>query len=64
MTAPLSTGPSDAAVLGEPKGPPARAARPFGWRDRIGYMFGDFGNDFTFILQSTFWGYPRGVDTR
>ncbi|WP_460465170.1 MFS transporter [Arthrobacter pigmenti] len=28
--------------------------RPFGWRDKIGYMFGDFGNDFTFILQSTF----------
>ena len=28
--------------------------RPFGWRDKIGYMFGDWGNDFTFILQSTF----------
>ena len=24
--------------------------RPFGMRDKIGYMFGDFGNDFTFIL--------------
>ena len=23
-------------------------------RDKIGYMFGDFGNDFTFILSSTF----------
>lgn len=23
-------------------------------RDKVGYMFGDFGNDFTFILQSTF----------
>ena len=27
--------------------------RPFGMRDKIGYMFGDFGNDFTFILSST-----------
>ena len=26
----------------------------FGMKDRIGYMFGDFGNDFTFILSSTF----------
>lgn len=28
--------------------------RPFGWADRIGYAFGDFGNDFTFILSSMF----------
>lgn len=28
--------------------------RPFGLRDRLGYMFGDFGNDFTFILSSMF----------
>ena len=28
--------------------------RPFGMRDKVGYMFGDFGNDFTFILSSTF----------
>lgn len=28
--------------------------RPFGWRDKIGYMFGDFGNDFTFIFASLF----------
>ena len=26
------------------------SVRPFGIRDKIGYMFGDFGNDFTFIL--------------
>lgn len=26
--------------------------RPFGMRDKFGYMFGDFGNDFTFILSS------------
>lgn len=28
--------------------------RPFGTRDKIGYLFGDFGNDFTFILSSSF----------
>lgn len=28
--------------------------RPFGMRDKLGYMFGDFGNDFTFILSSGF----------
>lgn len=27
---------------------------PFGIRDKIGYMFGDFGNDFTFIFASVF----------
>lgn len=29
-----------------------RPVRPFGWRDKVGYLFGDFGNDFTFILQA------------
>src|SRR4051794_13050171 len=29
-------------------------SRPFGFRDKIGYMFGDFGNDFFFILVSSF----------
>ncbi|MCI5510690.1 MAG: glycoside-pentoside-hexuronide (GPH):cation symporter [Oliverpabstia sp.] len=28
--------------------------KPFGMRDKIGYMFGDFGNDFTFLLSSMF----------
>lgn len=28
--------------------------RPFGLRDKVGYLFGDFGNDFTFILSSSF----------
>lgn len=28
--------------------------RPFGMRDKIGYMMGDFGNDFTFILSSSY----------
>ncbi|MCR5545399.1 MAG: glycoside-pentoside-hexuronide (GPH):cation symporter [Lachnospiraceae bacterium] len=26
--------------------------KPFGLKDKIGYLFGDFGNDFTFILSS------------
>jgi GPH family glycoside/pentoside/hexuronide:cation symporter len=32
----------------------ASHVRPFGMADKIGYMFGDFGNDFTFILSSMF----------
>ena len=28
--------------------------RPFGFRDKIGYMFGDFGNDFSFIFASSY----------
>ena len=28
--------------------------RPFGLRDKIGYMFGDFGNDFSFIFASSY----------
>ena len=30
----------------------AKSIKPFGMRDKLGYMFGDFGNDFTFILSS------------
>lgn len=30
----------------------SRQVRPFGMRDKIGYLFGDFGNDFTFILST------------
>lgn len=30
------------------------SAQPFDWKDRLGYMFGDFGNDFTFLLSSMF----------
>ncbi|MGI5951338.1 MAG: MFS transporter [Brooklawnia sp.] len=33
---------------------PGTQKRPFSMRDKIGYMFGDFGNDFTFILQMMF----------
>ena len=29
-------------------------AKPFGIKDKLGYLFGDFGNDFTFILSSSF----------
>lgn len=28
--------------------------RPFNFRDKLGYLFGDFGNDFTFVLSSSF----------
>ena len=29
-----------------------KKVRPFGMRDKLGYLFGDFGNDFTFILST------------
>ncbi len=29
-------------------------SKPFGLRDKIGYLMGDIGNDFTFVLSSTF----------
>ena len=29
-----------------------RQIQPFGLRDKVGYLFGDFGNDFTFILST------------
>ena len=32
----------------------AGSVRPFGIRDKIGYMFGDFGNDFSFIFASNY----------
>lgn len=31
-----------------------KQARPFGLRDKVGYLLGDFGNDFSFILVSSF----------
>lgn len=31
-----------------------RAIKKFGMSDKLGYMFGDFGNDFTFLLSSMF----------
>lgn len=32
----------------------AENVKPFGIKDKLGYLFGDFGNDFTFILSSSF----------
>ncbi len=29
-----------------------KQVKPFGMRDKLGYLFGDFGNDFTFILST------------
>ena len=31
-----------------------KTIRPFGMRDKFGYLFGDFGNDFFFILVAAF----------
>ena len=31
-----------------------KTVRPFGIRDKFGYLFGDFGNDFFFTLVSSF----------
>lgn len=31
-----------------------KEVQKFGIRDKLGYMFGDFGNDFTFILSSSY----------
>ena len=42
-------------MRGEIMGTDSNASvRPFGMKDKLGYMFGDFGNDFTFILSSSF----------
>ncbi|WP_328820925.1 MFS transporter [Peribacillus faecalis] len=32
----------------------SKPVRPFGFRDKLGYLLGDFGNDFFFLLTSTF----------
>ena len=41
--------------------------RPFGMRDKLGYMLGDLGNDFTFIFASTyvmvFYSKVMGIST-
>ena len=34
-----------------------KAVRPCGFADKMGYMFGDFGNDFTFILSTTVYAF-------
>lgn len=33
---------------------PEITVRPFGWRDKLGYLAGDLGNDFTFLLASSY----------
>lgn len=30
------------------------SVRPFGSRDKMGYLFGDLANDFTFIFASSY----------
>ncbi|MEH7331158.1 MFS transporter [Neobacillus drentensis] len=35
-------------------GPKAATTKPFGMKDKLGYLFGDFGNDFFFILVAAF----------
>ncbi|MDO5673008.1 MAG: glycoside-pentoside-hexuronide (GPH):cation symporter [Actinomycetaceae bacterium] len=32
----------------------SKVVRPFGIRDKVGYLFGDFGNDFSFLLASSY----------
>lgn len=32
----------------------SKSQQPFGIKDKIGYLFGDFGNDFTFLFSSSF----------
>ncbi len=32
----------------------SKTTRPFGLRDKVGYLFGDLANDFTFIFASTY----------
>lgn len=39
---------------GNVKSDNSKEMRPFGIRDKIGYMFGDFGNDFSFIFASNY----------
>jgi len=31
-----------------------KTVKPFGWKDKVGYLMGDLGNDFTFLLSSSF----------
>lgn len=35
-----------------------REVRPFGARDKFGYLFGDLANDFSFIFASTYVHFP------
>lgn len=46
--------PTSASTVTAQTGQSARTFRKFGFRDKLGYLFGDFGNDFFFILVSSF----------
>ena len=47
----------------------SKEVKPFGFKDKLGYMLGDLGNDFSFMFSSTFlmifytkvWGIPASV---
>lgn len=39
---------------GDVRGNETENLRPFGMRDKLGYLFGDFGNDFSFIFASSY----------
>ena len=53
MTQQLSAVPEKVETPNAPKTPPrTKNVRPFGLRDKIGYLLGDFGNDFSFMLVS------------
>ena len=44
----------------------SKEVKPFGFKDKLGYMLGDLGNDFAFMFASSFlmlfytkvWGVP------
>ena len=65
----VETSPPSEGGLTSEGGPGTKEVPPFGGRDKLGYMFGDFGNDFTFLLSSGFMlkfytdvmGIPGGV---
>ena len=40
--------------LNEARNLELREVKPFGIKDKLGYLFGDFGNDFTFIFASSY----------
>ena len=47
----------------------SKEVNPFGFKDKLGYMLGDLGNDFAFMFASSFlmlfytkvWGVPASV---
>lgn len=47
----------------------SKKVKPFGFKDKLGYLLGDLGNDFSFMLSSSFlmlfytkvWGVPASI---